>query len=257
MDYWKLYAENLVSSLTANVNITKFTKNSAVIGAYAEATVIELVSKMVCPNRCSTGSIIDTQQVSDKDIKQLDCIIWSPTPNPAIFDTSGFALVPSQSVHGVIEVKRSAYPGVGAKISETLNWVEAKFLGTHELKPEIKKKIELEGNAYLATLVGSLPQGILEEDPHHLGLGVICVREKNNKDIELDKLLDAGRAIVLMEMDVDGTLNINASHVMHLLEFIKIVRLRAGKSLQSNGVDVGGIARGLGERGLGSLSRKK
>lgn len=259
MDYWKLYAENLVSSLTANVSITKFTKNPAVIGAYAEATIIDLVSKMVCPYRCSTGSIIGTGEVNSKDLKQLDCILWSPTPNPAIFDTAGFALVPDQSVHGVIEVKRSAYTNVGTKISETLDWVETKFLGTHEVKPEIRKILAGKGGvkAIKQNFKGKSPELIFEKDRFHLGLGVICIREKHNSDRDLQKLIDNGRAIVLIEMDDDGSLTVNTSHVLHLLEFLKIVRLRASKSLSANGISIENIAAGLNERAPGNLNRIK
>jgi len=47
--FWKTYTEQLVNSLTANSEITKFTNNPAVIGAYAESTVTELIRNFVAP----------------------------------------------------------------------------------------------------------------------------------------------------------------------------------------------------------------
>ncbi|MDL2008476.1 DUF6602 domain-containing protein, partial [Vibrio parahaemolyticus] len=166
--FWKTYTEQLVNSLTANNEIIKFTSNPAVIGAYAESAVTELIRNFMTPHICSTGSLIGTAQVGEK-LKQLDLMIWSPTPLPAIFDTAGFALVPQQSVHGVIEIKRSTYSSVGKNMKDTLDWVAKNVEGYRQLKPEVLKFVQEGGD--LNMLVGKLPHEVFDIDENHIALG--------------------------------------------------------------------------------------
>lgn len=42
-----------------------------------------------------------------KSIPQCDLIIWDPSELPALFEQDDFALVPTQCVHAIIEIKRS------------------------------------------------------------------------------------------------------------------------------------------------------
>ncbi|HHI5412121.1 TPA: DUF6602 domain-containing protein [Vibrio metoecus] len=252
--FWKTYTEQLVNSLTANSEITKFTNNPAVIGAYAESTVTELIRNFVAPYICSTGSLIGTAQIGE-NLKQLDLMIWSPTPLPAIFDSAGFALVPQQSVHGVIEIKRSAYSSVGKNMKDTLDWVEENVKGYRKLKPEVSKFVQEGGNPN--KLVGKLDHEIFDIDENHIALGVVCVKESRQKDKVLDSLIESGRAIVLQEIDVNGHIKVNTSHVLHLLEYLKSVRSRIVKKLDYEGVNVESIAINLGERPPGSLKKIK
>jgi len=60
-EYIQLFAEELAHELTPNARIKKFTKNSAVIGAYAESTVNSFVQKMVSPLNVSTGAVISPE----------------------------------------------------------------------------------------------------------------------------------------------------------------------------------------------------
>ncbi|MFB9143934.1 DUF6602 domain-containing protein, partial [Vibrio artabrorum] len=251
--FWKTYTEQLVNSLTANNEIIKFTSNPAVIGAYAESAVTELIRNFMTPHICSTGSLIGTAQVGEK-LKQLDLMIWSPTPLPAIFDTAGFALVPQQSVHGVIEIKRSAYSSVGKNMKDTLDWVEKNVEGYRQLKPEVLKFVQEGGD--LNMLVGKLPHEVFDIDENHIALGIVCVKESKQKDKTLDSLIEAGRAVVLQEIDVNGKIKVNTSHVLHLLEYLKSVRSRIVKKLDYEGVDVTGIAEKLGEKSPGSLKKQ-
>lgn len=75
------YAEELAHELVPNARIKKFLKNTAVIGAYAENTVIRFVERMVDPLRVSTGAVISPELVNGgKSIPQVDVIVWQPNP---------------------------------------------------------------------------------------------------------------------------------------------------------------------------------
>jgi hypothetical protein len=58
-------AGQVVAGLRGNDGIKRLVKNSAVIGAYAEATVRSVVARMVSPLRVSTGAVISEQLCSN------------------------------------------------------------------------------------------------------------------------------------------------------------------------------------------------
>jgi hypothetical protein len=107
--FWNEYAQAYAHPLLHNELLSRFTSNTAVTGAYAESWIWKLASEMLPRFKVSTGCII---HASDRargrgDQPQIDLIIWDPSELPAIFECGNFALVPSFSVRGVIEVKRS------------------------------------------------------------------------------------------------------------------------------------------------------
>lgn len=257
-EYWKLYANQFIEGLTANKSITRFTKNPAIIGAYAEASIVNLITDFVNPLRCSTGSII-TPALFNSQVKlqQLDLIIWNPTPLPAIFDNAGFALVPEQCVHGVLEIKRSVYSSVGESILNKLDWVEKYVHGNTTLRDDFTKKAqELIKKGQKNKLIGTTFQEMSNPDPKHLALGIICIREHKQTDNKLDELIKNGRAVVLQEIDNNGEIHTNVSHALHLIEFLKTVRIRANKKLEKSGISSSMIGGNLKENFPGSLSRK-
>ena len=202
-EYLLTLAGQLAHDLTANGAIKRFTTNPELIGAYAEATVRQLVARIVSPLRVSRGTIV-YEGNCPKDLSQLDTIVWSPCPVPAIFEAGDFAFVPRGSAMAFLEIKRSNYSGVGASLCEVLSKEE-------EL---IVPRLSIRRNG---------------ADPVHLPatLGVVCLREKPRSDPKLDKLVEQRRAVVLLEQDADGTITTNASGMYTLLNFLAGVRRRA------------------------------
>ncbi len=58
-EFLEQLANQLASELNQNQAIKTFVSNSAVIGAYAEASVRQFVSHIVSPLRVSTGAVIN------------------------------------------------------------------------------------------------------------------------------------------------------------------------------------------------------
>ena len=68
------------------------TKNTAVVGAYVESAVRQLVRRQVHPLHVATGAVIDQANIpGDPRLPQLDTIVWMPSPVPAMFQVSDFA----------------------------------------------------------------------------------------------------------------------------------------------------------------------
>ncbi len=226
--YWRRYSEELAEQLTANDRIVSFTQNSAVIGAFAEASIIQLVRRMVAPYRCSTGSIISSGDSSGTEsLKQLDLILWMPSPYPAIFESGDFALVPAESVLGVVEVKRSLYNKVGTNLRSTLDWVEARCEGVPQpaaIAHELILNSQPEASRYL-------DREDWKPDPFHLALGVVCLRSAHQRDAEFEALVEEGRAVCLQTRS-DDHLDPIPSHLMHLVEFLRQVKIRADRKLR-------------------------
>jgi hypothetical protein len=198
-EYLAAYAQQFAGGLFANKAIKRFADNSDVIGAYAEATVRELIRKMVHPLRVSRGAVIGPDLYANpKSVRQLDTIIWSPNPLPAIFESGDFALVPRGGCCGVIEVKRSTYSGAGERMGEFL--FEAK---------------ELVG-AGLCSLL-RIP----------LVFGVVCLEEKEGPiDTRLQELISGGKAVVLLRKRKRG-IEADRDAVRGLVNYLQAVRWRA------------------------------
>jgi len=103
--------------LRQNARIKNLVTNPAVIGAYAEAKLRELVRAFVSPLRVSTGAVIDENLcATPAKVPQIDIIIWLPTTAQAVYTAGDFALVPRGNVMGIIEVKRSGHEKNWSKI---------------------------------------------------------------------------------------------------------------------------------------------
>lgn len=252
-EYWRAYADELVDRLTANGRIDNFTKNSALIGAYAEASVSKLIRGTVAPFRCSVGSVIGGDFGPKSDLRQLDLIIWDPTPLPPIFEEGDFALVPYQSVLGVLEVKRSLYPDVADNLKSTLDWVEERVPGHRSAQPSVKELIRQSGSQKTPIHLSEAETYV--RDPFHVALGVVCLRLHGQVSGAFEKLVADGRAVVLQDQSADGRISVRAGHVLHLVEFAKQARVRGLRKLPSEGVDAVAIAEALGESPPGPLRR--
>jgi len=107
--YWTAVAEAFVTPLKANSQVSTLIGNSAVTGAFAEASVRALARTMLAQFRVSTGAIISAgdQRRDLSKIPQCDIIIWDPSELPGVGEHGEFALVPFHAARAIIEVKRT------------------------------------------------------------------------------------------------------------------------------------------------------
>lgn len=211
-----LVATPLVEELKAIEALRRFTTNTDVIGAHAEAVVRRLVRRVVDPLRVSTGAVISEQLCAQpRSVPQLDTIIWQPCPAPALFEVGDFGVIPRGSSMAIIEIKRSAYPDVGAKLKQRLD-------------PELVRKV-----------VADDPPGWTPTTDTHLypdfpALGVVCLRETQRSDPDLDEIVQQGRCVVILEQS-NGGVAPNTEAVYRLVNFLIRARQRAlawdGKAL--------------------------
>jgi hypothetical protein len=77
--FLKLLAPHILAELSPPSEVKKFTSNPAVVGAYVEAAVRELVRRHVFPMRVATGAVIDQSNIpGDPKLPQLDTIVLGP-----------------------------------------------------------------------------------------------------------------------------------------------------------------------------------
>jgi hypothetical protein len=121
--FWKLYAESFIFPLKSNELLSRFTANPNVTGLYAEAWIRSMAKNMIPHLRVSNGAVIrSSDQTRDlKSIPQCDLIIWDPSELPALFEQDDFALVPTQCVHAIIEIKRTC-----SKIEDLVKQLEGR-----------------------------------------------------------------------------------------------------------------------------------
>ncbi len=188
-EYFKEYAENLGHSLKTIDSILKFTKNTSLIGQYAEKIVVDFLKKSISPIKLCTGSIISPNNYNEAELPQLDIILYEPNPYPPIFQIEEFALVPQFSVFGVLEIKRTDY-SAGLSDLNTKRKIASQLLPN--FAPDLIPKF----------------------------LGVICVVEYNNLsgNNELTKLLECEDFTYLIEKK-GNNLEINHKGIFDLINF--------------------------------------
>ena len=195
--YFNALAEQLVGSVSASEQISRFTSNRDVVGAFAESLICQFVARTVHPLRISSGTVISPHSFKEKDATpQLDLIVWDPNPIPPIIAEDRFALVPRNSVLGIIEVKKTDY-------DDGLN--------------DIKSKVANIGKCF--------PQGA-----RHLFLGVVCAVLKHdpNGTNKLTELVKKKQAVYLLDYRKD-TPRANPEGVYRLVNFLGCVRQLATK----------------------------
>jgi hypothetical protein len=209
-EYYNLLVEEIISDLTANLRLKKFTSNSALIGAFAEESVNQLVSNLVSPFRVSTGSVFSKWSINKiSDLPQIDCIIWNPSPLPALFEKGKFALVPYANSLGVIEIKSSNYSGVGKKIKGVLDR-EKEFVD-------------------IIPIYNAAGKSIKDSDP--LSMGVICLFDKTKSDTTLNQLISDNKVCVFLEHEGDFKIKPSRNGILRLITFLGKIRNR-GKNYE-------------------------
>jgi hypothetical protein len=192
-------AENLAHSLKPNGAIKELADNTDIIGAYAEASVREMVRRVAQPLQICTGGVIDVA-VPPSEVPQLDTILWAPSPLPTVFAAGDFGLVPRSSCFGILEIKRSAYSKVAKQIAKRAEMAE-------RLVADVAKIVQ-------ATELPSQPYF----------LGVICLGYGD--DIaRIEKLEQKGQVIVLLR-DTGSGFEPDAAAVHKLMNFLVAARLR-------------------------------
>ena len=206
-EYFDLVFSELTRDFTSNTAIKNFTNNPVLIGSYAEAVVRAFIKRTVKPLNVSTGAVISPEAFTEsKKVKQIDAIIWSPCPVPAIFEQENFALIPRRSSHGVLEIKSRNYNNkLGADIEAVLN--QAPLL-THKIDPQFPKEFPY--------------------TPNGPGLGVICLKDRNfikNPDTTLENLFEERRACYILEKK-GKNLVVNSEGVKTLVNFLAYIQWR-------------------------------
>jgi hypothetical protein len=190
-EHLRRLAGYIVQEITPARGLKDLTRNSALLGHYAEEAVRSLVRRTSHPLNVATGGIVHEGNHASC-IPQLDTIFWSACPAPPVFCAGNFAIVPRHTAFGYLEVKRSAYSGSGLAIQQALAHAD-------ELIP------------YRCN-----------ERP--LARGVVCLREHGQRDKTLDDLVEEGLAFVLMDESEAGEVTPNLKAVMDLVNFIADVK---------------------------------
>jgi len=208
-EFLRELAEQLSHELVPNASIRKFTTNSDIIGAYAEATVRQFIVRMVAPLRVCTGAVIDEKLCSNPaEVPQIDTMIWLPAPAPAVFCSGDFGLVPRGSCLGIMEIKRSVYTDAGKKMEAIL-----------DRSGELVADIEITEN-------DEKGQPVQVDRKAHCGFGVVCLDEHKQSDATLGRLVEDGRAAILLEL-VDGEIRPNAHGIHSMVNYLVRVRRKA------------------------------
>lgn len=208
-EYYDLVVEELIADLTANLRLKNFTKNSALIGSFAEESIRELIKKIVFPLRTSTGSVISKALIEqEEDLPQIDCIIWNPTPFPALFSKGDFGLISYQCSLGIIEIKSSNYSGIGAKIESVLS-----------------REDELVSSAISVTRNGGGLKLIPDGDPK--SLGIVCLYDSSKSDKKLAELIENKKVSVILEHSGDFDIKPSRRGILNLVDFLSKIRKRA------------------------------
>ena len=201
--YLSVLAEELANDLFGVARIKKFTDNSELLGAYAEAAIRDLVARTVYPLRVSRGSIIHEGNIGC--LPQIDTIIWQASPLPPIFEIGDFGLIPRGSAVGWLEIKRSMYSDSGKQLRSRLeldNLVEA-----HPTEPRYQRN-----GKPLAT-----------------HLGVVCLQERKQLNPIVEELVAAEKAVVILRPSDGSEAGYTADPValFRLTNFLMDLRLRA------------------------------
>jgi hypothetical protein len=199
--FLKLLAPHILAELSPPSEVKKFTSNPAVVGAYVEAAVRELVRRHVFPMRVATGAVIDQSNIpGDPKLPQLDTIVWAPSPAPPVFQVGEYALVPRSSSFGILEIKSSAYD---------VNDLDRR------LRPSIIKSVTADQ---------------LDGEKNQCGdvlpcLGVICLRANNQAMRGIERMAQRDRVVVLFE-EVGNKIVPRPRDIYELVNFLGFLRLR-------------------------------
>jgi hypothetical protein len=156
----------------------------------------------VFPLHVASGAVIDQTNIpGDPALPQIDTIIWAPSPAPAVFQVSDFALVPRSSAFGILEIKSTAYSL--PKLDERLT-------------PNFIRSVTADLTAGEKVDIGEFGAP---------GLGVICLRKKSQSQGRLARMENANRVVVLFDETNDG-IQARALDIFRMVNFLGFMRRR-------------------------------
>ena len=184
-------AQQFAHELKPVLAMKSVTSNSELLGSYAEAALRKLIRRAVQPMNICTGAVLEFPM--PQSLRQLDLIIWSAFPVPALFDVEEFGIVPQSSVFGLIEIKRSNYTEVDQQLEDFL--------------------------AAAPQLIPLAPEG-----GRGHALGLICVLTKKPSE-RLQKLIDEGRVSAMLDATAgsEAEPEVRTADVLGLLNFLAYV----------------------------------
>ena len=186
-EYFKRLSNQFIKEITPPNEFKRFVDNNDLLGKYIESAVRIFIKKIISNGKISTGGVISPE--NPLALNQIDVIIWKPNPFPAIFDSENFAIVPKNSVFGLIEIKSSNYSGVKDKIEI--------FCSDEKFKTLVKKENINNINRLLS---------------------IICLYD-NSKDNGIKKLVDNGKCIVLFNL-INNEAVPNTIGIIEFIEFL-------------------------------------
>lgn len=196
-DHLRLLLAELGQEFLQIDRLKKFTQNTAVIGAHAEAAVGSFIRRVASPLNVSTGTIVDETNVGSRDkTPQIDTMLWALGTAPPLFQQGEFAIVPRGSCFGILEIKRSMYDGAGEKMEQTLTRCRS-------LLPAVAVTTSGDAQDFL--------------------LGVFCLQESKS-DKRARELVERGDAIVLMRESATGSFDVDEKSIGTLVNFLIGVR---------------------------------
>jgi hypothetical protein len=197
--YYQDYVDHLAKQIIPSDEIKSFVGNHpTLIGDFAEAQVRRFIRQIISPLRVSRGAVITPEIYGENRAKQIDTIIWTPNPLPSLIDIDNFSLVPWTNSMGVIEIKSSAYNGVGKEIAKVLD-MECDI--TCGRKPADTRGIPAV-------------------------LGVIVLQKSKITNTQLNELIDQGKVIVLIKKN-DAGYSPNVDAILKFVNFLGSIRSRA------------------------------
>lgn len=200
-EYYQAFAKHLARKIVPSEEIKSFVGGHAtLVGAFAEAQVRKFVRQVVAPLRVSHGAVIAPESYGAQRARQVDTIIWTPNPLPALFEVDDFALIPWMNSMGVVEIKSSAYKGVGKAIDQILEMECDLTLGR---RPKEKRGIPA-------------------------ALGVVVLWRKASADSRLAELITDRKAVVLLHQEGDQY-HADTEAMLRFVNFLADVRRRASQ----------------------------
>jgi hypothetical protein len=121
--YYQDFAKQLARQIVPPDEIKPFVGDHPdLVGDFAETQVRKFIREMLPSSlRVSRGAVITPASYGSRRAQQVDTIIWTPNPMPAVLEVDDFALVPWENSMGILEIKSSAYSNTGKRIAEILD----------------------------------------------------------------------------------------------------------------------------------------
>lgn len=215
-EYFSYVADELFFQIHRFLNLKVFTDNPILIGAYCESIVRNWLRNNFFNESILTGAIISPDIAIQKTkLKQLDTIIYSPSPLPAIFRVDDFGLVPANSAFGIIEIKSTDYSNAVKDIISTLKYINDKIK-----KRDISITItDQDPNIKPINITLKVPESF----------GIVCFKEKKN--IALVNYANEEKILFILNYNSKGKVVVNRKNVLLFVNKVLKIKHAMTKSI--------------------------